>query len=92
MQALETSRANAAHFEDIYTYWSTISSYCGMNDSDCSRDRDSDCGKSLCEQSMPTLTTMSSSTSHNRDNFNYFTGVVEEPKEHHHEEHHLLQS
>lgn len=84
LQALDVARANAAHFDDMQSYWGNMwQPYCGFDDSDCGRDRDSDCGSSGRSsqrlQPMPSLTTMSSCST-DKQNCNYFTGAVE-PKE-----------
>lgn len=64
MLALEASRENSSHFENIYSYWSwNINSYC--EEDDVSRDYDSVGNASLVSSShsqhdVPTLTTASS--------------------------------
>jgi hypothetical protein len=53
--------------------------YCGICDCDCDRDRSSDCGtatSSNCKQSMPSLSTMSSCQSAEKQFYNYFSTYV----------------
>jgi hypothetical protein len=59
LQALDASRENASHFENVYSYWSSnINSY--RDDDDCSRDYDSVDTLSYGSNGIPSLSTVSS--------------------------------
>lgn len=92
MQALEATRANAAHFENIYSYWSwNIAPYCD-DDDDCSRDYDSVDSTSYGSQGVPSLTTASSCQSSEKNSIcakipKIMMRREEEPELEEHQEH-----